>query len=88
MKTFEEWYVKYADTDEAYSTAKAAWNAATEAAKPRWISVSERKPVREGWYPMKTEKSISFEKGYFDKTLGKFDDFHFDKVTHWLEMPE
>lgn len=50
MITFEEWYEKRFFDDNASwhqrDLAKDAWDAATEAAKPRWIPVTEMLPDR------------------------------------------
>jgi hypothetical protein len=63
-----------------------AYSAGFNAAKPRWIPVAELKPDREGWFAVKTETSLSFDKAYFDKTLGRFDNFDYSKVTHWIDL--
>jgi Protein of unknown function (DUF551) len=88
--TFDEFYEEKCSTNwqdwTVKGIAKESWNAATEAAKPRWIPVSERLPDREGWFAVKTESPSTFDKGYFNKTLGIFDDINYSKVTHWIDL--
>jgi hypothetical protein len=64
-----------------------AYQAGFNRAKPRWIPVTELKPDREGWFAVKTESPSTFDKGYFNKTLGRFEDVHYSKVTYWMELP-
>jgi len=88
MKTFEDWFAKrvyeynasWISKDEL---AQDAWNAATEAAKPRWIPVSERLPDKEGRYPMKFLGFDSFWIIHYKPGITVFD----GEITHWTELP-
>lgn len=94
MMTFEKWWARESQWD--YETlridlAKAAWDAATEAAKPRWIPVSERLPDKEQKCVIKTDEYEEFQTAWFNQ-LSKFEVSHLmldnDDVTHWMELPE
>jgi hypothetical protein len=53
MKTFEEWELSQGFlsplSDEERDIARDAWNAATEAAKPRWVPISDGLPTQLDW---------------------------------------
>ena len=100
MKTFEEFYEKeisYADeydshVDLCYQTAQKAWNAATEAAKPRWIPVTEMLPEKDEKYLIITDNYEGFQTAWFNQSFGLFEVSHLDisskEVTHWMAVPE
>ena len=60
-----------------------AWKASAEAHKPRWISVSERLPDKDGHYPALRENKSYWGEEYFNG-------YEFEKynVPHWLDIPE
>ena len=66
------------------------WDAATEAAKPRWIPVTERLPIKHGYYPC-------VYIGLFHKTWDRtfFDGTTFERkykdepdILYWFDIPE
>ena len=100
MKTFEEWWDDndmmlagiYVSEHPEYDAAKAAWNAATEAATPRWIPVSERLPDKDDKYLIKVNYYADFQTAWYDPRSGLFEVSDFDisskEVTHWMAVPE
>ena len=90
--TFEEWWEKdsgWYDGEPLLSEghlAESAWNAATEAAKPRWIPVSERLPTKEGEYPVISRLYENWVKRQLKNGGWVFTQEN--EITHWLELPE
>ena len=86
--TFSEWELNEGFlmplSDEERDIARNAWNAATEAAKPRWIPVTERLPDKEGKYPMKFTGFDLFWIIHYKPGITVFD----GEITHWMEMPD
>jgi hypothetical protein len=94
MKTFEEWELSQGFlsplSDEERDIARDAWNFATEQARPRWISVSERLPDKAGYYPaLRDTSNEKWFRAYFypNRQWDTFDGYT-GIVTHWLELPE
>ena len=98
---FEEWWddndmmlagIYVSQEHPEYDAAKAAWNAATEAAKPRWIPVSESLPEKNDKYLIKVDDFAYFETAWYDPCSGLFEvsdlDISSKEVTHWMEGPK
>ena len=97
MKTFEEYmksnYVFY-DPEikcvEMYGNddMQKCW----EAAKPRWIPVSERLPDKDDKYLIKVDDFAYFETAWFNPSFGLFEvsdlDISSKEVTHWMAVSE
>ena len=96
MKTFEEYWEDQEDAiyvwDFKRLIAKSAWNAATEAAKPRWIPVSESLPNELDKYLIKSDEYAQFQTAWYDPCSGLFEvsdlDISSKDVTHWMAVPE
>jgi hypothetical protein len=93
---FDEWLESYVKTYKYNKSfiptvdMRTSWEAAKELYQPKWISVNDRLPEAEGFYPAKTTLSTSFVKQYYDTSIKKFDVNMRtnEKVTHWMEIPE
>jgi Protein of unknown function (DUF551) len=104
MKPFEEFWklykseknwidIKFSFEDydlenEVEEISEDAWNAATEAAKPRWIPVTERLPDNDSEVFILFTDSIGESRPFIDefKTDKKW--FRMRHVTHWMAIPE
>ncbi len=93
--TFKKWYESLPEivsNDVSYLSALFAWIECKAIHGNKWISVNERLPESEGFYPVKTDALSTFERGYFDFSMRKFDMLrksgHNPKsVCYWLEIP-
>lgn len=88
MKTFEEWLEDslwyWIDVDThftEYELAQEAWEAATKAAKPRWISVNERLPNHGQDCLVKMKHGI--HEGTWDAVDGVFSTYIFREVEFY-----
>lgn len=91
MKTFEEWLQKnekYIVEKDCFAWLEQCWIQATEAAKPRWIPVTERLPDKD----IKCVLRLTVGKNQTIEYIGNYIVGRgFSKtrqLTHWMEIPE
>lgn len=64
---------------------RLAWAKSAEKHKPRWVPVTERLPIKSGWFPVISTYQMSTQKW----TKDYFDGRNFSSdVTHFFELPE
>jgi Protein of unknown function (DUF551) len=56
--------------------------------KPKWISIQENLPDKDGWYPVKLHGDAEWYRGYYESKKLCFCSLSYMDVSHWMDMPE